>query len=189
MTLAAAWSSLTQTGQHSQHAADGQACCFEELYGWYYPGVLAFLRFLVGKPEVAEDLASLVFEKAWTHLAELRAETANSWLLRVARNCAVDYLRRCKPLVSLERLVPAEHPAHGSLEEIALAREEGRILLAGLRHLSAREREVIGLKFVVGQTNREIARVLQVPEGTIGSLLYRALRRLRAELEKEGRRL
>jgi DNA-directed RNA polymerase specialized sigma24 family protein len=52
-------------------------------------------------------------------------------------------------------------------------------------HLLQREREVIGLKFVAGLHNREIARVLSVPEGTVSSLLYRALRRLCASLGED----
>jgi len=60
------------------------------------------------------------------------------------------------------------------------------VILAHLNSLSEREREVIGLKFVVSLTNREIARILQIPEGTVSSLLYRALRHLRAALDEQG---
>jgi RNA polymerase sigma-70 factor (ECF subfamily) len=145
--------------------------------------VLAFLRFLVGTPEVAEDLTSLVFEKALTHFAEVRTpDSAGAWLFRIARNCASDYFQRCNPHVSLEHLLPNRHPQADSLEEEMIAREEQRVLLTHLGRLSEREREVIGLKFAAGLNNREIARVLQIPEGTVGSLLYRTLRRLRAVL-------
>ena len=49
------------------------------------------------------------------------------------------------------------------------------------------EREMIGLKFVARLCNREIARVLQVPEGTVSSTLYRALGRLRTAFDEEER--
>jgi len=60
------------------------------------------------------------------------------------------------------------------------------LLLNQLNRLSEREREVIGLKFVACLQNREIARVLHMPEGTVGSLLHRALSRLRDALHDEG---
>jgi len=160
---------------------------FEALYLRYYPGVLVFLCFLVGAHEVAEDLASLVFEKALIHLADVQTpDTAGPWLFRIARNCAADYFRRYKPTISLEQLLIEEYPQAGSLEEIVVASEQQRHLLAHLGQLPERERVVIGLKFVANLNNREIARVLQIPEGTVGSLLYRALRRLRAALAEEG---
>lgn len=190
ITISAVWSSLTsQQKGHEQlkRLVPRQAACFDALYQQYYPAICAFLRVLVGKPEVAEDLASLVFEKLWVHLDDIRAQdTAGPWLFRIARNCATDYFRRCKPTVSLEHLLPAQHPLADSLEDTAIAREEERILLAHLSQLSEREREVIGLKFVLGMTNREMACLLQLPEGTVSSLLYRSLRRLRSALNKEG---
>lgn len=149
--------------------------------------ILAFLHFLVGTPEVAEDLTALVFEKALAHLEDVHSPDAISpWLFRIARNCAADYFRRCKPTISLDALVLSEHLQTHALEEIAIAREEQRQLIALLSQLPEREREIIGLKFVVGLQNREIARILQIPEGTVGSILHRVLRRLRVALCGEG---
>ena len=69
-----------------------------------------------------------------------------------------------------------------------MAQEERMNLLSQLNRLSEREREVIGLKFVACLQNREIARVLNMPEGTVGSLLHRTLARLRDALHEEGGR-
>ena len=187
IAISTAWSSLLRQDKRGEALAADPWLLFEALYQHYYPGVLAFLRFLVGSPEVAEDLASLVFEKALTHLADLRTPgVAGPWLFRIARNCAMDHFRRCKPTVSLEQILSTEHPFTTSIEEGAIEREEQRQLLAHLNQLSEREREVIGLKFAANLNNREIARVLQIPEGTVGSLLYRALQRLRAAFHEEG---
>lgn len=186
IAFSATWSALK--GQRSERLlAESQEAYFSVLYQRYYPAVLAFLQFLVGTQQGAEDLSSLVFEKVWLHLSEIQdAETAGPWLFRVARNCAVDYFRRNKSVASLEQLLPTEHPQATSCEEVVIAREEERTLLAHLNLLTERERVVIGLKFAVGLTNREIARVLAVPEGTVGSTLYRALRSLRAALKEGG---
>ncbi len=89
-------------------------------------------------------------------------------------------------MVSLDTLVDGNHPRECSPEEELVAREERMLLLTQLNRLSEREREVIGLKFVASLQNREIARVLHMPEGTVGSLLHRALSRLRDALHDEG---
>ncbi|HEY6407105.1 MAG TPA: RNA polymerase sigma factor [Ktedonobacteraceae bacterium] len=190
ITLPSAWLAFGRRYKQWNAFAGEQSIHFDGLYQHYYPAVLGFLRFLVGSPEVAEDLTSLVFEKALLHLADVRTPDAvGPWLFRIARNCATDYFRRCKPTVSLEQLIAAEHlndQQTASIEEDAIAREEQWHLLIHLSQLSEREREVIGLKFVANLHNREIARVLQIPEGTVGSLLYRSLRRLRLALDQEG---
>lgn len=160
---------------------------FDTLYQQYYPRVLAYFRFRVGKGDVAEDLTSLVFERAFTHSADLKVpEAAAAWLFRIAQNCAYDYFRRQRPEVSLEQLAVRERPQQRSSEELALAEEERRVLLAHVSHLPEREQEIIGLKFVAHLTNRQIARVLHMPEGTVSSLLYRTLGKLRDVLHEEG---
>ncbi|GAC1314057.1 MAG: sigma-70 family RNA polymerase sigma factor [Ktedonobacteraceae bacterium] len=187
IALSSTWSSFVKQHERSEAIASNPCVRFDMLYQRYYASVLAFLRFLVGTPEVAEDLTSLVFEKALTHFSEVRTpDSTGAWLFRIARNCATDYFRRCNPHVSLERLLPNQHPQVDSLEEETIAREERRVLLTHLGRLSGRELEVIGLKFAAGLNNREIARVLQIPEGTVGSLLYRTLRQLRAALYEKG---
>lgn len=160
---------------------------FDTLYQQYYPRVLAYFRFRVGKGDVAEDLTSLVFERALTHITDLKApEAAVAWLFRIAQNSAHDYFRRQRPEVSLEELAVAQRPQQRSSEEQVLADEERRSLLRHVSRLSKREQEIIGLKFVAHLPNRQIAQVLNMPEGTVGSLLYRTLGKLCDALHEEG---
>jgi RNA polymerase sigma-70 factor (ECF subfamily) len=160
---------------------------FDSLYEQYYARVYAYLRFRVGSTEVAEDLVSQVFERALTHLADLQSTAAaGAWLFRIARNCAIDYFRRQRLTASLDTLIDSSHPRECSPEEVVVAQEERAHLLLLLKRLPEREREIIGLKFVACLQNREIARVLNMPEGTVGSLLHRTLARLRDALHDEG---
>ena len=179
-------------GAGEQQLQQQQKLSFDTLYQSYYPRVLAFLRFRTGIPDVAEDLTSLVFERALQHFGDLQvADAAGAWLFRIARNCAADYFRRRHQEVSLDMLIDAEHPDHPmttSAEESALLSEEHIVLLAQLGRLSEREREVIGLKFVACLHNYEIGRVLHIPAGTVGSILHRALARLRDALNAERER-
>ena len=169
--------------------AGKQKIAFDDLYGEHYARVLAYLRFRVGSIEVAEDLVSQVFERALTRLDDLQApEAVSAWLFRIARNCATDYFRRLRPRLpatSLDALADSSHPRECSPEEAVVAQEERLRLFALLDRLPEREREVIGLKFVACLHNREIARVLNMPEGTVGSILYRTLARLRVALQDE----
>ncbi len=182
--------------QKDEHAAQEQVTrvgkrelAFDDLYGQYYARVYAYLRFRVDSVEVAEDLVSQVFERALTHMADLQSPGAvGAWLFRIARNCAADYFRRQRPVASLDVLADAGHPKECSPEEMIVAQEERAHLLILLKRLPEREREVIGLKFVACLQNREIARVLNIPEGTVGSLLHRTLARLRGALHDEEER-
>src|SRR5579863_1135397 len=180
--------------QEKEHAAQAQVkqvskpeLAFDDLYEQYYARLYAYLRFRVGSTEVAEDLVSQVFERALTHLADLQSTAAaGAWLFRIARNCAVDYFRRVRPAASLDTLLDSCHPTECSPEEVIVAQEERARLLVQIKRLPEREREVLGLKFVACLQNREIARVLNMPEGTVGSLLHRTLARLRDALHDEG---
>jgi RNA polymerase sigma-70 factor (ECF subfamily) len=181
------WWGPTKEDGHDLAMSREQHAFFDTLYQQYYARVLAYCRFRAGRRDVAEDLASLVFERALTHIADLHTpEAAAAWLFRIAQNCAHDYFRRQRPEISLEELAIADGPQERSSEEQVLADEERRSLLAHVSHLSEREQEIIALKFVAHLTNRQIARVLHMPEGTVGSLLYRTLGKLSDALHEEG---
>jgi RNA polymerase sigma factor (sigma-70 family) len=181
---------ITTNRIHKQHidiADQRQKLFFGDLYQQFYPRILAFLRFRVGSETPAEDLTALVFERALTHFADLQSpEAAGAWLFRIARNCASNYMQRQRSELSLDMVIEIEHPCTPSPEETVVADEDRMNLLAHINHLSEREREVIGLKFVAQLHNRDIARILGIPEGTVGSLLYRTLGKLRNALQKEG---
>lgn len=181
------WLAKTRTFVLPEPEKDA-AAFFAELYKKYYTRVLAYIRFRLGRLDYAEDLTSLVFERAFMHIQDLQTtEAAGSWLFRIAQNCVVDYFRRHRQEVSLETLLYTEHPWQESPEDIVLMREEVDGLLLHLKNLSEREQEVIGLKFVAQLSNNEIARILHMPSGTVGSHLYRALKRLREAVSAERR--
>lgn len=181
------WSLPAAGDEHGVLMSEDQNNFFDTLYQQYCRKVLAYLHFRVGTIDVAEDLTSLVFERALAHIAELQTpEAAPAWIFRIARNCAADYFRRHRREVSLEGLAALEQPRAPSPEEQVLAKEERQVLIAFVSHLPEREREIIGLKFAAHLTNRQIARVLNMPEGTVGSILYRTLGKLREAFRAEG---
>ena len=157
---------------------------FAQLYEEYLPRILNYMRLRVDDEALAEDLTALTFERALTARSNLRSQAAfGGWLFRIAHNTVAEYYRGRRQVVSLDRLAAVsadEVPAEQYVERA----EELATLQRALRTLPERDREVIALKFVGGLGNREIGRVMGLRAGHVAVLLYRALRKVRVELEK-----
>jgi RNA polymerase sigma factor (sigma-70 family) len=152
---------------------------FEALYRSSRDDVYAYVATLLGDRAAAEDVAALAFERAYRRRGtfDRRRGEERGWLFGIARNAALDELRRRRRSATLvsEPVAPDEAPADDGAE-VALRRTAVR---AGLAALPAREREVIALKFHAGLRNTEIAGVLGISETAAGTLLYRAMQKLR----------
>src|SRR5512142_3067606 len=89
----------------SAQAGDGDA--FSQLYEAYFDRVYRFVYFRVADLEVAEDLASQVFLKAWENLHRYRPRGPFlAWLYAIARNTVIDTYRTRKPAVPLDEAWP-----------------------------------------------------------------------------------
>lgn len=112
-------------------------------------------------------------------------ERAIAWLFTTAHNLLADHYRRRKPPLSLEALAPEECPVTAAPEAGILVDERLAALPRSLASLDEREREIIGLRFVAGLRNREIAPVLGISEGNVAKIIHRALGKLRGRMGKE----
>ena len=163
--------------------ADGRGAWerFEALYRACRDDLYAYLVTLLRDPATAEDVTALAFERAYRkrRTFDRRRGEERAWLFGIARNAALDELRRRRRLATLatdpEDTAAAEAIAPDG-PEVALRRTAVR---AALEQLTAREREIIALKFHAGMTNAELARVLGVSESGAGTLLYRVVEKLR----------
>ena len=160
-------------------AAAAGAESFESLYERTFPKVYAYVASLVRDRAAAEDVTAQAFERAYRKRRSYRRSrgSVDAWLFGIARNAALDELRRRKRRATLEvepedeSVKPAdEHAEH------AIRRETVRAALAGL---SGPERDVLALKFKAGLSNAEIARVLGVSESSAGTRLHRTITKLR----------
>jgi RNA polymerase sigma-70 factor (ECF subfamily) len=152
------------------------------LYREHGEALLAYVRAHVGGDHRrAEDIVQETMVRAWRHSEELTAETARPWLFRVARNLVVDgYRSRGRR----PREVPAE-----AAESVPGSDELERALLSwqvaeALRNLTRAHREVLLELYYRDRTVAEAALVLRVPEGTVRSRAYYALRALKLVLEE-----
>lgn len=130
-------------------------------------------------PVSAEDITALAFERAYRRrrLFDARRGNERAWLFGIARNAALDELRRNKRTVAMVAEPAAVEAA--SVEdgvEIALRRT---VVRDALSELAPREREIVALKFHGGLSNQEIAGVLGMSESNAGTLLHRAMQKLR----------
>lgn len=173
---------------------DGDHEAFGVLVRRYQGMVCRLLRRFTGCPREAEDLAQEVFLQAYRQLPRLRAAGSfRSWLLRAARNRAID---RARALRSARRTPPG-HVAPLRAEAVPAARgedpaeaviraEETTAVGKAVRRLPLSDREIIHLKYVEEMTVEEIARSLGLGPRTVETRLYRARRRLRDLLEEMG---
>src|SRR5215218_2177658 len=151
---------------------------FDALYRGARDDVYAYVVTLLHDRAAAEDVTAQAFERAFR-----KARTydpgkggARAWLFGIARNAAVDELRRGKRTAALAAEPPDAGPAPDEVAERAFERAAVRTALAGL---SPRDREVIALKFHAGLDNAEIAAVLRVSASNAGTQLHRAMTKLR----------
>jgi RNA polymerase sigma factor (sigma-70 family) len=160
----------------------GTALDFDALYRAARDDVFAYVATLLHDRAAAEDVTALAFERAYRRRSKFDAErgTPRSWLFGIARNAALDELRRRKRSAALAAEPAAEEAAPEEEADLALRRTAVRTALA---ELPARDRELIALKFHAGLDNAEIAAVLDVSVTNAGTRLHRVLSKLREALD------
>jgi len=163
--------------------ARSPALDFEALYRAARDDVYAYVATLLHDRSAAEDVTAAAFERAYRKQRSFDAQrgSARAWLFGIARNAALDELRRRKRSAALTA-EPADADAAAPEDdaELALRRAAVRTALAAL---APRERELIALKFHAGLANAEIAAVLGVSVSNAGTQLHRAMTKLREAVE------
>jgi RNA polymerase sigma-70 factor, ECF subfamily len=153
---------------------------FEALYRLSRDDLYAYVCTLLRDRAAAEDVTALAFERAYRRRRtfDRRRGEERAWLFGIARNAALDELRRRRRVAALvsDPSEVTEREQGGGEEEVALRRTAVQSALA---KLPAREREIVALKFHAGMSNAEMARVLGISESNAGTLLYRTMEKLR----------
>ena len=152
---------------------------FEALYRSSRDDLFAYACTLLGDRAAAEDVTALAFERAYRRRLtfDRRRGEERAWLFGIARNAALDELRRRRRQAALAG-EPEDTAAAGTDDDADVALRRTAVA-AALATLPAREREIVGLKFHAGLRNVEIARVLGISESAAGTLLYRTMEKLR----------
>jgi RNA polymerase sigma-70 factor (ECF subfamily) len=155
-----------------------------DLYDIYGRLVFVLIARIVHDPALAEDLMQETFLRAWNRSAQLHAEhgAVGPWLVAVARNCALDYLKSSEAhLRDCSEDVDASS-MQVSMESNLLHADLARAMRAAFAELSPMQRQVIELAYYQGLSQSEIALSLQQPLGSVKSWTRTALHKLREEL-------
>ena len=152
---------------------------FDALYRSSARDLYAYVRTLLGDDASAEDVTALAFERAYRRRASFDPGRGSQrgWLFGIARNAALDELRRRRRSAPLLGELPDEAAAAPDEEaDLAVRRTTVRTALAAL---PARERELVALKFHGGLSNAELAALLGTTESNAGTRVHRAVAKLR----------
>lgn len=157
---------------------------WDAVYRQELPRIYNYLRYRLGQTDLAEDLTSTTFEKAWRARERYRRDLSafSTWLLTIARNVATDYLRQPHADVPLDAV--SEYPAPTATDETVLHQIELQHLVALLSLLPARDRELVALKYGAQLNNREIALQLKLSESNVGTTLHRIVAKLRTQWDQ-----
>jgi RNA polymerase sigma-70 factor (ECF subfamily) len=173
---------------NSLDAEDTKEKEFTHIFETYYKRVYNYIYYRVNCHYTAEDLTSQVFEKVILKISTYSEGKSpfEVWLFAIARNSVSDYFRKLKKykLFSIDKikeLVSREK----NPENIVLVAETNDKLSQALKILNSRERNIIGLKFGANLKNKEIAEILAITESNVGVILYRTMKKLKKEIERE----
>ena len=173
----------TLTLSRPAQASSQTALDFEALYRSARDDVFAYVATFLTDRSAAEDVTALAFERAFRKQRsfDLRKGSQRAWLFGIARNAALDELRRRKRQATLVaepedlRAIAVDDQAEALLRRAAVR--------AALARLTPRDRELIALKFHAGLDNAELAAVVGVSPSNAGTLLHRAMTKLRETLD------
>ena len=153
---------------------------FDRIYRQEAQGLYGFLAYRTGDTALAEDLLADTFERALRARRgfDRRRGTERNWLYAIALNLLRDHARRS---AAAERALERTGPAATSVDPPPFEARDA--VQRALHVLSPEEREAIALRFGAELTVPEMAEALGEPLTTVEGRVYRALRKLRTELD------
>lgn len=159
---------------------NGDEYAFEKLYELANKSVYTFVYSFVKQKETAEDLMQDTFIKIKKYCALYKENTnASAWILQIAKNTSLDYIKKYKRETNFDESeidVPCETPSL-----------DNNLFLHNImnKYLSSEERQIILLHDIHGYKNKEIAKFLSLPLGTVLWKYNSAIKKLRKKLKEE----
>ena len=189
-----ALSSMDLDQQLVERCLAGEEHAWEDLVKVHTRRVYAICYRFTGNDHEAQDLTQDVFLRLFKSLRSFRAGEGSFavWLSRLTRNLLIDHYRRTKAdrvTDSIEGQLPIlEEKASATTrtDGILAGREASEMLQAGLSRLSPELREAVILRDLEEMEYKEIAQILNVPEGTVKSRLNRGRAELARVLRQKG---
>lgn len=156
---------------------------FTRLYQAVAPSLYRTALYTLGNSHDAEDVVSETFIEAYRGLGALRDPQAfMPWIYRIlSARCN----RKIREYVRARNEMDIDELLHlpGDQDEFSQTVQQRTDLLCALQQLGDEERQIVILSVVDGYTAREIAQIIQAPQGTVSSKLFRAFKKMRKYLE------
>lgn len=178
-------------GKLARRLQNREPAAMGELYDRYGKLVYSLIYRVVRDTGVTEDLVQETFLRVWNRAHGFDAERGalGPWLLAVARNRAIDYVRSSggKMARSALEIEYAEQPAaFTDFEADVLSQDRARRVRAALERLNENQRHVIELAYFEGLSQSEMAERMGQPLGTVKTWVRTALKNLREELGEKA---
>ena len=156
-----------------------QTAEFEDLYRDSASAIFAFVAGMLRDRSAAEEVTAIAFERGFRARATFdpRRGAPRGWMFGIARNAALDELRRRGRIAELPP-EPEDRTSAGP-PELAEASARRDVVLRALETLEPRERELIALRFDGGLSHAEIAEVLDVTATNASTMVHRVVTKLR----------
>lgn len=177
---------LATAGEGDEVSDDGsERRRFGEFYQSYHRLIRGVLLGMVDEASV-DDLVQETFLRAWRGLPRFTFRSSlKTWVYRIAMNTAIDHQRKRSlsplTLVQRESVAPVE-----SVAGMVGSTETGRLIREGLDELDEIHRGVLVLHYFEGLGIGEIAKVLEIPAGTVKSRLHVGREKLKTHLREKG---
>jgi RNA polymerase sigma-70 factor (ECF subfamily) len=168
----------------AREAPTGAEAAFEALYRSSRDDVYAYVAGLLRDRSAAEEVTAQAFERAFRRRRSFNPKRGShrAWLFGIARNAALDELRRRSRHAELA--ADPEDATGIATDEAADSALRRAAIAAAMERLSARERELVALKYFAGLRNGEIARVIETSESNVGTKLHRVIEKLREAVDE-----
>jgi RNA polymerase sigma-70 factor, ECF subfamily len=170
-------------------AKNGDKQAFGELALEYRKNICGLAFRVIGDLHEAEDITQNVFIQAYLALPKFIPNhdgSFKSWLLTITSRLCIDYTRRYRKRNIFTAIHPEMIATDKSILDIIVDDEENRLLREALLRLPTHYRMVIGLKYIEELDYREIAQIMKIPIGTVGTWIHRGLAQMRVDLNKKG---
>ena len=163
-----------------------QTAEFEDLYRESAGAIFAFVAGMLRDRSAAEEVSAIAFERGFRARAtfDRRRGAPRAWMFGIARNAALDELRRRGRVAELPP-EPEDRTSAGP-PELAEASARREVVLRALDKLEARERELIALRYGAELSNQEIARATGLSATNVGTILSRTIQTLRTRYDAAG---
>ena len=167
---------------------DGDVQGLDEIIIEYSDGLILYLTSIVGNIQTAEELTEDAFVLLGTKKPKYKGKSSfKTWLYAIGRNIAIDHIRKYskKACVSIED-TPEMTDDETAVEEAYIKKEQQIAVHKAMRKLSPKYQQVLWLIYFEGFSNKEAAKIMKKSLRSLESILYRARKSLRSQLETEG---